>query len=159
MAKNDPDGFPGTLQSMIPDADMLFAAFAGMISEPDKKLMMMPEITSSFKRDCVETLAQGHAAIAIDFILATNSWGFDLGTIHAHVHIWNGIEDLNVPSSMAEYFAKNCRTTKSGCFPVKATCACSAIGKRFFTQPRIAERLLENLNVTRELIGGRLVPY
>lgn len=106
MAKNDPADFPGALQSMIPDADTLFAAFAGMISEPDKMLMMRPDITSSFKRDCAETLAQGQAAIATDFILAANSWGFDLETIHAHVHIWNGIEDLNVPSAMAEYLAK-----------------------------------------------------
>lgn len=94
-----------TLKSLAPDGDSLLATMAAGFPEADKTQFTQSEISSAFQRDCAEVLRQGHDAAASDFILAANPWGFNLETIQPAVHIWNGVEDLNVPPAMAKYLA------------------------------------------------------
>ena len=107
MARDNPTLLIETLKTLAPDGDSLLAAMAGGFPAADKALLAQAQITSTFLRDSIETLHQGHDEAATDFILTANSWGFDLKAIQAPTHIWNGLEDLNVPPAMARYLASN----------------------------------------------------
>lgn len=107
MARDTPAQFIETLKTLAPDGQGLFAALAGGFPPADQALLAQAQIAATFLRDCVETLRQGHAAAASDFILAAQAWGFELAAIQAPVQIWNGLEDLNAPPAMALYLAAN----------------------------------------------------
>lgn len=117
LARDNPSQLIETLKTLAPDGYSLLAAIAGGLPAPDKALLAQPQIASAFLCDCVETLRQGHDAAAADFILAANAWGFELKTIQAHVEIWCGLEDLNVPSAMAKYLASNLPHSKIRLLP------------------------------------------
>lgn len=117
MARDNPSLLIETLKTLAPDGDSLLAAMAGGFPATDKVLLAQAQITSTFLRDSIETLRQGHDEAATDFVLTANSWGFDLKAIQAPTHIWNGMEDLNVPPAMARHLASNLPRNKIRLLP------------------------------------------
>jgi pimeloyl-ACP methyl ester carboxylesterase len=73
--------------------------------EPDVRLLTDPAIRSMFVKNLREAVNQGVDAYGWDCALERRPWGFALGEISADVWIFQGEQDLAVPTSQAHTLA------------------------------------------------------
>ena len=58
-------------------------------------------------RDMMESFRQGTRGPVWEQSLYVRSWGFELSAVKAPVHLWQGLEDINVSPAMGRYLADN----------------------------------------------------
>ena len=90
------------------DPDRFLDGIARQMSEPDRHLMVAPEVREAVARDVREAYRQGGHGHADDAALAmtSQSWGFDLSAIDVPVYLWHGEVDALASRAMAEHLAE-----------------------------------------------------
>ena len=58
-------------------------------------------------RDTMEAFRQGTDGPIWEQSIYVRPWGFELSAVKAPVHLWQGLEDINVSPAMARYLAEN----------------------------------------------------
>jgi pimeloyl-ACP methyl ester carboxylesterase len=89
----DPDRMRSQMLSRLPQSDI-------------RLLEERPEILDIFAADAQEAHASGIEGDAYEWSLYTRDWGFALSDLTAHVELWYGRYDVQVPLAMGEYFAR-----------------------------------------------------
>jgi len=74
-------------------------------SEEDKALSIKPDVGRVCGEALLEAFQSGNRGPAMDAILGSRSWGFDLREILVRVHLWHGEKDITVPPSSGSYLA------------------------------------------------------
>ncbi len=78
----------------------LLAHFNG---EPDKTVMLRPDVLSALAQNIKESFRQGPRGAEHDLRVLGGEWGFQLQTIRKPVHLWHGDLDSVVPRRHSEY--------------------------------------------------------
>jgi len=86
------------------------------LPEPDKKIILDPELRRPFALESREAFCQGSKGPAYEAKLYAEPWGFNLQDISPKlkVYLWHGELDKNVPISMGRAMAgaiPNCKAT------------------------------------------------
>ena len=87
---------------------------ASWAPEPDRVLLLRPEIGNGFTGCFVEACRQGTAGPVLDVKLIAQPWGIDLSAMRVPTFLWHGELDRNVPIAAGRYLAStipNCRAT------------------------------------------------
>ena len=103
LAQSDPDELRNTLAAIAPSPVALVEAMSSSVTVWDRDVIhkRMPE----FEMDFTQTLREGVAGVASDFVLASKIWGFPLDGIQTEVRLWCGTGDCNTPPAMTNYLA------------------------------------------------------
>ena len=83
-------------------------------SEPDRRILDQPVVSAAFINCICEAFRQGIGGANYEAGLYRRPWGLGLNEIDAHVHLWHGGEDLNVPIAVGRFIAAavpNCQTS------------------------------------------------
>ena len=89
------------------DPDRMRSQMLSRLPQPDIELLKArPEILDIFAADAQEAHANGIEGDAYEWSLYVHDWGFALSDITAHVELWYGRYDVQVPLAMGEYFAQ-----------------------------------------------------
>lgn len=76
---------------------------AQLNGEPDKSVMLRPDVLSALTQNIKESFRQGPRGAEHDLRVLAVEWGFQLQSIRKSVHIWHGDVDSVVPSIHSEY--------------------------------------------------------
>jgi pimeloyl-ACP methyl ester carboxylesterase len=89
------------------DPDRMRSQMLSRLPEPDIRILEeRPEILDIFAADAQEAHANGIEGDAYEWSLYTRDWGFALSDLIAHVELWYGRSDVQVPLAMGKYFAR-----------------------------------------------------
>jgi len=72
---------------------------------PDGSDLADPEAGAIFAESFLQATRGGVGPMLEDLLLATGPWGFDLGAVRPHVHVWHGTRDPLVPVEQALHLA------------------------------------------------------
>lgn len=76
--------------------------------ECDRRLIAQnPDLRQLLLRDLIEAFRQGTNGPVWDQSIYVRHWGFELSALKAPVHLWQGLEDINVSPAMGHYLADN----------------------------------------------------
>lgn len=76
--------------------------------ERDRRLIAQnPDLRQLLLRDMIEAFQQGTDGPVWEQSIYVRHWGFDLSSVKAPVHLWQGLEDINVSPAMGRYLADN----------------------------------------------------
>ena len=92
----------------------LFSKIA-FLSHADQK--MIGSVEKDMAKVSREAFVQGPRGPALDLMLYTGRWGFDLRKIKTKVFLWYGEDDKNVPLAMGKYYQKNIPGSKLKTYP------------------------------------------
>jgi pimeloyl-ACP methyl ester carboxylesterase len=73
------------------------------IGEPDKSVILRPEILGRLMQSVREAFRQGPQGASQDARILSGPWGFRLQHIRTLVHLWHGDADIVVPLRHGEY--------------------------------------------------------
>ena len=89
------------------DPERMRSRMLSRLPQPDIELLeARPEILNIFAADAQEAHANGIEGDAYEWSLYVHDWGFALSDIAAHVELWYGRYDVQVPLAMGEYLAQ-----------------------------------------------------
>jgi len=74
-------------------------------SEPDKRLLVDPQLRSLLIASHRGSARFGHAGIEQELRIFTDRWGFRLEDITMPVHVWHGEQDTVIPAAVGRYIA------------------------------------------------------
>ncbi len=93
---------------------------AASFPEPDRSLLLRPEIRDGFMACFRESCRQGPRGPVWDVTLMGRPWGFDLAAITIPVLLWQGERDRNVPPANGRYLAGAISTCRASFYPDEA---------------------------------------
>ena len=93
---------------------------AASLPEPDRTLLLRPEIRDRFMACFRESCRQGPRGPVLDVALMARPWGFDLAAIKVPVLMWQGERDRNVPAAHGRYLAGAIPTCRARFYPDEA---------------------------------------
>jgi pimeloyl-ACP methyl ester carboxylesterase len=96
-------------------ADQLVDAFGGLVSQPDKDVLVGPfaEFVAGWMRLAA---ASGHFGYWDDGQAFVSDWGFDWAAMSVPVRVWRAGQDLMVPPSHGEWLASHVTGAKGVLF-------------------------------------------
>jgi pimeloyl-ACP methyl ester carboxylesterase len=108
------DALGGTLALRFPPAFRLMYATLGItarhfresfikqlcktVNDYDRQIVLQPDAKAALSDAFAECFAHGSAGLVRDAELLYRSWAFDVTTIERPVHMWQGTDDLLVPT-------------------------------------------------------------
>ena len=94
----------------------LIEAMARMLPEPDRTILLLPEIQEVLAASFRDGLNQGLRGAAHDLRIYFTPWGFEVTDIEAEVALWHGEQDEIVPAHMSERLAMLLRSCTANYF-------------------------------------------
>lgn len=79
--------------------------FNNGVPPADRQWLSMPSVNRGAAETLREALRPGVRGYVQDIRVLATPWGFDLGDIHAPVHLWHGDQDLVIPLHHGRYLA------------------------------------------------------
>jgi len=95
-------GVPLSLLSKIRPA-LAIRLLAQSLGGADKPVLLRDDVLGFLSENLREAFCQGASAPLQDILLYQSCWGFELGDIHKHIHLWHGNADRVVPCSHSEF--------------------------------------------------------
>jgi len=92
----------GALYQMI--LAQYFTKFTALNYPADVDKAMVKKLHADIIENDREAFRQGFKGAALDLMLYSRHWGFELSNIKTNVHLWYGDADKNVPLSMAHTY-------------------------------------------------------
>lgn len=78
-------------------------AWADEAAPADARVLADPAVRTVFRQNFPAAVAQGPKAPLTETRLHVRDWGFDLGDVDTHLHVWHGEDDVFTPVAMAEH--------------------------------------------------------
>ena len=75
------------------------------LNPADRRVIGRPAVRRVLARTFTEGLRQGSASLAEDRALLFRPWGFPVGEVRQHVHVWHGTQDWQVPVALGRVLA------------------------------------------------------
>jgi pimeloyl-ACP methyl ester carboxylesterase len=95
-------GWPATwLVRTVPT--FLLRVLAHFNGEPDKSVMLRPDVLNTLAQNISESFCQGPRGVEHDLEILSGTWGFQLQDIEKFVYLWHGDMDSVVPKCHSEY--------------------------------------------------------
>lgn len=99
--------------------DENYSKFSVGLPEPDKQIILNPDMKDRIIRKSIEAFRQGSKGPAYDFKLYAKSWGFALDELpsETRIFIFHGELDKNVPIGIVQVMSKSIPNCKTSFYP------------------------------------------
>jgi len=87
-------------------SEKTMARMVKSVPAADRAVFENKDMLRLFRRDLREAFRVGTVGAAHETRLVVKPWGFPVGGIRVPVHLWQGLDDENVPPSMGRYQAR-----------------------------------------------------